>query len=67
MKEFVTHHPYLTFFLGLAALGTIGAIVSPPVTMAAVPPPPPPKATLTSGILAPSMFTPVYSKRPAHG
>ena len=52
MKEFVSHHPWMTFFLGLATLNTIGYVVVARKATAAVPPPAPAKpATLTQGVL----------------
>jgi len=76
MKEFAHDHPWMTFFLGLAAIGLVRDLVVPaPVvvtpaspTPAAVPKPSP-AAQVASGILGPNMFTPYMqpSIRPGHG
>jgi hypothetical protein len=54
MKEFVKEHPWMTFFLGLAALNTIGYIVRGDKVVVNVPPKAPPApgvATLTQGVI----------------
>lgn len=53
MKTFVSNHPWMTFFLGLAALNTVGYVVGGPTVITIPKPAPaaPPAGTLTSGVL----------------
>ena len=49
MKEFVNNHPWMTFFLGIAALNTVGYIIRGPTPVIVNPPAKP--QTLTQGVL----------------